>query len=213
MRKPRRTNGFTLVEIAVVLAIVGVLLGGLVVGLGQASETQKLKDTRASLALVQEALLAYAAINGRLPCPDTNADGLENAGCTGATVGAAPWATLGLSQRDAGDTWGGTAATAVFNYRADNTFVQASVANPPDTATGLQVRNLAATTTYTAANPDAAAAVVYSAGKNLTLDGDNVAGDANYTWDSPTDTFDDELIWVSKYLVLNRMVQAGKWPP
>jgi type II secretory pathway pseudopilin PulG len=197
---------------AIVLAIVGVLLGGLVVGLGQVSETQRIKDTRASLALVQEALMAYAAINGRLPCPDTNADGLENAGCSGATVGTIPWATLGLSQRDAGDAWGGTPATAVFNYRADASYV----ANPmttADTATSLRVRNLATTTTYTAANPDAAAAVVYSAGKNLVLDGDNVAGNADYTWDGPSDTFDDELIWLSKYTVLGRMVQAGKWPP
>lgn len=209
----QRMVGFTLVEIAVVLAIVGILLGGLVVGLGQVSETQKVKDTRAGLALVQEALLAYATVNGRLPCPDTNADGLENAGCSGATVGTVPWATLGLSQRDAGDAWGGTAATSVFYYRADNTFVQASVANPPDTTTGLRVRNLAATTTYTAANPDAAAAVLYSAGKNLALDGDNVAGNADYTWNSPTDTFDDELVWLSKYTVLGRMVQAGRWPP
>lgn len=44
----------------------------------------------------EAALLAFSAAHGRLPCPDTNADGFEDTGSCGA-VGGVPYATLGFS--------------------------------------------------------------------------------------------------------------------
>ena len=100
--------GFTLIEMAVVLVIVGLLLGGMLVPLAAQMETDRRKETAATLESIREALIGYAVINGRLPCQDTNGDGLPGPGAcnTGANqrnVGGLPYATLGVSRTDA---WG-----------------------------------------------------------------------------------------------------------
>lgn len=86
-------SGFTLVEMAVVLVIVGLLLGGLLIPVTAQMEMRGYSQTNARLAEIKEALIGYAIINGRLPCPATAAsNGLESfcpAGTpTGACVGA-----------------------------------------------------------------------------------------------------------------------------
>jgi hypothetical protein len=58
---------------------------------------------------IMEALYGFALINGRLPCPDTDGDGISNpttsGTCTVATGdGWLPWQTLGLNIQ--GDVWG-----------------------------------------------------------------------------------------------------------
>ncbi|HUW25479.1 MAG TPA: prepilin-type N-terminal cleavage/methylation domain-containing protein [Gallionella sp.] len=61
--------GFTLVEMAIVLAIVGLLLGGLIPTLSAQMESQRINETRKQLDEIQQALMGFAIINGRLPCP------------------------------------------------------------------------------------------------------------------------------------------------
>ena len=69
----RRVQGFTLVELAVVLAIVGLLLGSLMYTLSAQSEQRAREQTQRSLEQAREALLGFAVANGRLPCPATAA--------------------------------------------------------------------------------------------------------------------------------------------
>ena len=73
-----RVRGFTLIELAVVIAIVALLLGALLVPLATQIQGRNVKETRESLAEIKEALMGYAMTQGRLPCPDTDAapDGL-----------------------------------------------------------------------------------------------------------------------------------------
>lgn len=66
---PLRSRGFSLMELAVVLVIVGLLLGGLMVPLGTQRDVESMRATDKSLAEIREALIGFAAINGRLPCP------------------------------------------------------------------------------------------------------------------------------------------------
>ena len=70
----RSARGFTLTELAVVLAIVGFLLGGLMYTLSAQTDQRNFEDTRRRLEQARELLLGYAIVNGRLPCParDTN---------------------------------------------------------------------------------------------------------------------------------------------
>lgn len=68
-RTANRTQGFTLAELAVVLAIVGLLLGGLLMPLTAQYDLRRRQETEKSLADIREALIGFAAINGRLPCP------------------------------------------------------------------------------------------------------------------------------------------------
>src|SRR5713226_3898267 len=65
--------GFTLVELAVVLAIVGLLLGSLMYTLSAQTEQRNFEETRRRLEQARELVLSFAIVNGRLPCPARSA--------------------------------------------------------------------------------------------------------------------------------------------
>ncbi|MBU1689728.1 MAG: prepilin-type N-terminal cleavage/methylation domain-containing protein [Gammaproteobacteria bacterium] len=136
-----KSSGFTLVEMAIVLVIVGLLLGGLLMPLAAQVEQRRIGETQKALEEIKEALIGFAIANGRLPCPasatiQTGATGagLEPApfvaaGCTNV-AGALPWATLGVNETDA---WGKR-----YTYRVTREFTRtipqitfASCAVPP----------------------------------------------------------------------------------
>lgn len=73
-----KNRGFTLIEVAIVLVIVGFLLAGVLGSLSAQKEVLKLKEDRVTVKQVEEALLSFAMVNGYLPCPDTDNDGVEN---------------------------------------------------------------------------------------------------------------------------------------
>lgn len=62
-------KAFTLVEMAVVLAIVSALLTGVAYTLSAELESRKHEETRRRLEQARELLIGFALINGRLPCP------------------------------------------------------------------------------------------------------------------------------------------------
>lgn len=87
---PRHAQGFTLTEIAVVMVIVALLLGGMLMPLSAQQDSRYRADTDAALNDIREALLGFAAVNGRLPCPaqaNLANDGVNAAGVE-ATTGA-----------------------------------------------------------------------------------------------------------------------------
>ena len=119
----RRIAGFTLIEMAMVLFIVALLLGGLLPTISSQVEQRHVNETRKQLDEIQQALIGFAIINGRLPCPadGTTPTGQINAAgvpagqeyknpatgippyvCKNA-VGVLPWATLGINEAD---SWG-----------------------------------------------------------------------------------------------------------
>jgi prepilin-type N-terminal cleavage/methylation domain-containing protein len=80
--REERASGFTLVEMAMVLAIVALLLTGLVPTISSQLEQRKISETKSNLSEIQQALIGFALINGRLPCPSQSslATGTANAG-------------------------------------------------------------------------------------------------------------------------------------
>lgn len=118
-------HGFTLVEVAIVLIIVTLLSGGFMMSLSAQQEAAARGETQRRLDEARDALLGYAAANGRLPCPATNAShGAESySGAIGSSLcnenfaGFLPAATLGLSPTDgdgfAIDGWGNRIRYAV----------------------------------------------------------------------------------------------------
>lgn len=129
-------RGFSLVEMAVVVAIVGLMLGALLIPLTAQMDQRRLLETRAQLENAREALLGYAMANGRFPCPAAAPGGgttaVEAFAPTGTTAngkcasffnGYLPGVTLGLSPADSAgylqDGWGNPIRYAVANLSDD----------------------------------------------------------------------------------------------
>jgi prepilin-type N-terminal cleavage/methylation domain-containing protein len=98
------SQGFTLLEVAISLMILGLAIGGLTVAMSQQMMQKRLSDTRLLLTQVNQALSAFVVANGRLPCPATAAsNGLEavvQPGQCSAPAGYLPAVTLGLPNLD-----------------------------------------------------------------------------------------------------------------
>ena len=95
-----RTRGFSLIEMAVVMLIVGMLLSGLFVALGSSAQNRNRITATSELENIREALYGFAQSTGRLPCPATaTSAGVEAPITTGICTdahGFIPVATLGL---------------------------------------------------------------------------------------------------------------------
>ena len=65
-----RTRGFTLIELAMVLFILALVLGGLMSPLSTRLEQAGREETKELLNQIKESLLGYALVHGHLPCPD-----------------------------------------------------------------------------------------------------------------------------------------------
>lgn len=98
-------GGFTMVELVVVIAIIGILLAVVLVPLAVRLQVHQIQDQERKLAEIKDALIGFAQSQGRLPCADTDTigDGLENAPCAASSIGELPYATLGTG---ATDRWG-----------------------------------------------------------------------------------------------------------
>jgi prepilin-type N-terminal cleavage/methylation domain-containing protein len=111
MRNGTAQSGVTLIELAIVLVILGLLVGvGVTVG-GEQLEAARRSATIDRLTAMENALSLFVAANRRLPCPDsaTAPDGLEdrqaNGTCGAQTSGILPWITLGVPEAATLDGW------------------------------------------------------------------------------------------------------------
>jgi prepilin-type N-terminal cleavage/methylation domain-containing protein len=113
-------TGFTMIEVAVALALFALLFGSMAVPLQTRVDTRKVEQTRMVLDAARTALLGYAAANGYLPCPaDESSFGQETPGANHETghcpsyFGFLPAAALGMDAADARgyvvDAWSGAA--------------------------------------------------------------------------------------------------------
>jgi prepilin-type N-terminal cleavage/methylation domain-containing protein len=231
-----KARGFTLVEMAMVLVIVGFMIGGMLTPLSMQLEQRKANDTQKALDEGREALLGFALRNGYLPCPAVSAsNGLEDRRgeqCTsGKRAGFLPWVTLGLPKLDA---WG-----HIYRYSVtpafSNSRVLFTLASRRDITIGTRDpagRLIGATSV------NDIPAVIVSHGKNgfagvsdqgvrsgfdsgSNQDERSNAGTAGIAFvtryastdpAAPGGEFDDMLTWVSPNILYNRMVAAQKLP-
>src|SRR5258707_6905415 len=92
--QPGAVRGFTLTELAVVMAIVAFLLGSLMYTLSAQVEQRNFEETRRRLELARELLLSFAITNGRLPCPARSAATAAPVTVAGDAKGATPTACV-----------------------------------------------------------------------------------------------------------------------
>ncbi|TXG78227.1 MAG: type II secretion system protein [Rhodocyclaceae bacterium] len=167
-RPSARQRGFTLAEMAVMLFIDVLLVGGLLVPLAAQVEARKVAETRRTLADIGEALLGFAASQGRLPCPAAGgATGVESpAGggtCANPYDGFVPGVTLGITPTDdAGyviDAWGQRIRYAVSRDPTSGTMSSNAASTPRwsfTSANGMRntVANASCTTGIACLHPD-----------------------------------------------------------
>ncbi|GMQ89293.1 MAG: hypothetical protein BMS9Abin09_0765 [Gammaproteobacteria bacterium] len=219
-------NGFTLVEMSIVLVIISLLVGGLLAPLSAQKEQEWRTDNAALLEQAREALVGFALVNGRLPCPDTSTppNGVENGGCprlnTDPNQGTLPWVTLGL---DTGlDPWGSPIGYAV-NGAFSNPLLTATAPFPLGTAgVGAGILRVSATPANCAGPgtvADNVPAILWSGSKNdyrsndenenTNLDRCFVSKDYNTIVGNE---FDDQVLWLSPNILFGRMIKAGVLP-
>lgn len=183
-------RGFSLIELAIVFFIVTLLMGGLLPTISAQIDQQRTTETRKQLDDIQQALIGYAIINGRLPCPaSTNTNGIENpiggGTCVNPYDGFVPAATLGIStgvdsQGNAGfavDSWNNRIRYAVTqsnskafttpNYMSTYFSTLAPDLQVCSTATGITGAGTASASCQASKSlTTGVPAVIYSTGKN-----------------------------------------------
>lgn len=235
----QQQTGFSLVEMAVVLVILGFVISALILPVTAQRQAAFLRQTDSQLELANKALIGFAQTHGRLPCPAI-ANGEGEAGSRGTEVflsgtsgacsimaGFLPAATLGLSPVDSFgfmlDGWGRRIRYAV---------TQNPAANPPFTTINgmatLGIANLQPNLRVldrVNGSPmiENAVAVVFSLGatanlasggadESANLNADNIFVSHDIEANGPNGEFDHMLVWISPYVLYNAMIQAGQLP-
>lgn len=223
------TRGFTLIEMAIVLVVIGIMLSGGLVAIRPIIDNTKNTDTRARMERIESALQIHVIRFGCLPCPaavagDGTADVVGGAAGCGTSCtsdrGVVPWQTLGLSRIEGSDAFG-----TRFTYEvtpaliAANSMIRSGTSYTPLGA--VRVRDAAGGTVT-----DEAAYVVVSHGANreygyhevtgtqfpavVAAPAEEENGDADdlYVQDDFNDTaanhFDDLVLWRSKPIIIQR---------
>ncbi len=240
-RVSMRVRGFVLIELAIVVVIVALLLGGLLIPLSSQVEKQQYAETEQLLAEIREALIGFAIANGHLPCPAVSAvNGTEDrTGTTcsaGKRVGFVPWVTLGVAPAD---SWGNLLRYSVTPAFADSDAANQFSLDEPNDATWITIMTGNNTAPVNLSLTDAIPVAVLSHGKNgygatsqtgvaralpgtwnNTLDEFLNANNADEFWSRPRTTntgaaggeYDDVVVWVPRPILNSRMVAAGRLP-
>lgn len=113
-------RGFTLIEMAMVIMLIGLMVGGGLFALAPSIDKARINQTNTTLDQVESALVLFVIRNSRLPCP---ADGANKLPADSATYGieqpagggtctvlptnaVIPWKTLGIDESFSTDGWG-----------------------------------------------------------------------------------------------------------
>lgn len=237
----RTQHGFTLVEMAIGVLVIALLLGSILVPLSTQVEQRKVSETEKALDEIREALIGYALSHGHLPCPDltTSNDGVEDVNATTGQClgpeGNLPWSTLSVI---GADSWGNRFRYRVlseFARRSPAALFSLETTAASNTWPQICPTSACASFLTTNTDQDSPPAVVISHGRNglgamnslsnninpapsSADEAENADGDRVFVSrvataaGSTAGEFDDLVIWISRPILFNRMVAAGKLP-
>lgn len=235
-------NGFSLIELAIVLVIVTLLVGGLAMPLSAQIEARRISETRKAMQAIHDSLIGFAmshtvTVGGitrhYLPCPDTDNDGKEEPRTSGdcpADRGGLPWITLGVRGEDA---WGNR-----FTYAVSATFSNSGgfqTTPPPATLANLNIYSTSSCAAKIIENvpavwvshgpqgrgalnmnggtPLAPASVALDERQNLNIaSGLPCTAVTSFVSHSPTVDFDDLVLWLSSNELFSRVCPSGGCP-
>lgn len=182
----RLERGFSLIEMAIVLVVIGIVLSGGLLAVSPILQSSKESETSARMDRIEQALTLYVIRYGCLPCPaePATASGGANAGwshgaayynsgcttaCDATTVasqGVVPWVTLGLSEAEGRDGFGQRIDYAVT---AALVATNGMVRTPPSTYPSGTLTVQMSTANSSTQQTTAAAYVLISHGVDLSL--------------------------------------------
>lgn len=102
----KRQSGVTLVELAIVVLVMGLILGGLAMPLAVQRDNSRIRETGLQLKEIEESIQGFALANGFLPCPaipSSNGLAATIPGACSVQHGFVPATTLGISGSRNGD--------------------------------------------------------------------------------------------------------------
>jgi prepilin-type N-terminal cleavage/methylation domain-containing protein len=230
--------GFTLVEMAIVLMIVGFILGGLLVTLSAQVDQRDYSQTRQSMEEIRDALMGYALSHGHLPCPAISStigaeDRVAATGVCTNRVGFLPWAELGVKKSDNWNHLYRYSVTPAYS----NSPLAITLSPPTPRDITIQTRNAAGVLVNLSNANDIPAAVI-SHGKNgygstnnegILMVDTSVNNDDEKTNNAGVGTtfvsrefgnnktttygeYDDIVVWISPNVYLSKMVTVGNLP-
>ena len=225
-------KGFSLIELAVVLVIIGILVGSFLGTLGARIENTRRADAQVQLEEIKTVLYGYAVSQTppRLPCPDTDNDGLEDAPCAAATtIGNLPWTTLGIDRLDPwSSTWSyWVAGPYSVGFTLTTSAAGTGQIDRTTTAASMISNNVAAVVMshgrnqYGAIDLNNQAMPAVPAGAAYDDERENVDTDAVapvlfisrvVTGETSPQVYDDMIVWISEFELKGKMIQAGKLP-
>ncbi len=164
--RAKLARGFTLIEMAIVMVVIGLLLSGGLVAVAPVLQNSKVAETNQRLDRIEQALILHVIRNGCLPCPadpalastSSNAGRANDngtyyppvsgtsTGCAATScqnsVGVVPWINLGISEADATDGFGARISYSVaVGPELSNGMVRTPPSTYPAPTTGVQINN------------------------------------------------------------------------
>ena len=193
----KKTNGFNLIELTIVLLILSLLLTKLLNPISAKIDYLRYQKTENTLENIKQALLGFIAIHGRLPYPASNPEtGLQDSNLRKKEAYLA-WADLGVGRQDA---WGNP-----FRYRVEDEYTEIPLYEKIFIkASNLRITDRKANYLTTKSGDSRVAAVIFSYGKNAIPDDDNANLNKTFVYDVYVENqFDDILTWLSRNTLVN----------
>lgn len=221
-----RQQGFSLLEVSIVLLIMGLLLGSLLRPFGAMLSDKKRRDTQAQLYDIREAVIGYASANHRLPCPQMSGGAFE--GDCSVEHGYVPAASLGLDGRFNNDgllidSWGRPIRYSVSHSDADGNGLPDFTTASEMQSVGIQLLEpafeICAAAGCSELRANQVPVIIYSEGSVTTGSADeneNLDSDHRFVSravdDYGDDQFDDVVVWLSENILYSRLIRAGVLP-
>ncbi len=233
MAPERRQRGAALLMLLMIAGVLGAFFAMRIFG-GVRQQVEKERATQAAMVQAHDALLGFAAINGRLPCPAAPAaTGVASPAvsgpCTNNYNGFLPAMTLGLSGVDANgyllDGWGGRVRYAVTIANANAATTTNGIQLAPMASFAPDLRVCGESTCIPAqVLTSSAVAVIFSLGPNMGVAvGLDETANQNIDRDfvshpkteakPPIEEFDDLLIWLAPGTCTVGPCPPNPWQP
>lgn len=235
----RPQKGFTLIEIAVGMVIIALILGGIISLYSRQSLVNQVRTTRVQLETIKQAIIGYALTQRRLPCPDTDGDGVQdtqpafgvncqNTGGANIYEGAVPYVTLGLPANDA---WGYPVRYVISGRAAGDNFNDdpngASASFDFSSVGDIQITDYNGNILVNDAplalishgknggiawNAPCTAANVPDNSERENCDNDRVLVSSSYRGSDANPVFDDIVDWIPLPVLKSKMLEGGVLP-